>query len=226
MGTLPNDSLTAKSQKRHRGIDPLPPPRLALGRSGGCWHLGFGRFRRCSVRPRWVWHSDCTALSRRQVGHCLATSARERVCSRRLPHQLVALAAGVLDALCVQRNPYALLRPRRVVDRVVAPIGAVVVPDVVVGFWRAAHRVEQESCCTVLCPNEVWNSRNQKCSCRAEPLNRQLCAGEREREDQSRTGWLDVQRDNATFASSDDIANPDGGRRSTAAIPRELLAID
>ena len=70
------------------------------------------------------------------IGHGLATGhARPRNLGADVGCGLddgVPPLAGLVDVLCLQRHSHAAGRAAGVVDRVVAPPGAVVVPDVVV----------------------------------------------------------------------------------------------
>ena len=103
---------------------------------------GLKRLVRHSSRPVLVRSGDRPALAdvRSDVGHGLTPHAGDvtRDLRGRL-HEEVAQSAGDLDVVRAEGDPNALLGVVVLVDGVVAPPGAVVVPDVVVGVVVMFH---------------------------------------------------------------------------------------
>ena len=98
---------------------------------------GLKRLVRHSSRPVFMRSGDRTAFAdaRSDIGHSLTAYAGDvtRDFRSRL-HEEVPQGAGYRHIICPQRDPHPFLGVVVVVDCVVAPVGAVVVPDVVVGI--------------------------------------------------------------------------------------------
>ena len=98
---------------------------------------GLKRLMRHSSSPVFMRSGDRPALAniRRGIGHRLTPHLRDVAgdLGGRL-HKEVAQGSGDLHIVRSQRDPHPLLGVVVVVNRVVAPVSAVVVPDVVVGI--------------------------------------------------------------------------------------------
>jgi len=106
--------------------------------------------RRCRLRrprrhghpvigPGLVGHSDGAALA--YVWHGLVVDGREFVSNGGGAQEFVSSPSRFIKTLGAKRHADPLLGPRGVVDGVVAPVSAVVVPDVVVWFGEGSvHR--------------------------------------------------------------------------------------
>ena len=98
---------------------------------------GLKRLVRHSSRPVFMRSGDRTAFAdaRSDIGHSLTAYAGDvtRDFRSRL-HEEVAQGAGDLDVVRAEGDPNAFFGVIVIVDGVVAPVGAIVVPDVVVGI--------------------------------------------------------------------------------------------